>query len=107
MGDSFEVSVDDGGADGDVLVKVRGDLDLAAVPRLREAVEPAQRSVAVVIDCAALDFVDSSGLGCLVELRNRALDRGGDLRLINVPRPAARTITMGGLADVLGIEAAE
>jgi anti-anti-sigma factor len=106
MGDAFEVSIDDKG-DGDVLVVVRGDLDLAAVPRLREAVEPVQRSVSVVIDCSALDFVDSSGLGCLVELRNRALDRGGDLRLINVPRPAARTITMGGLAEVLGIDAAQ
>lgn len=103
MGDAFEVSVEGGEADS-VVVAVRGELDLAAVPRLREMVEPVQHGAPIVVDCTGLEFIDSSGLGCLVELRNRALSRGGDIRLVNVPLGPARTITMGGLAEVLGVD---
>jgi anti-anti-sigma factor len=58
----------------------------------------------LVIDCTALTFIDSSGLGCLVEIRNQASAEGRELVLSNVPTNAARTITIGGLADVLGVE---
>jgi anti-anti-sigma factor len=104
MGDQLGVSVD--ATDGVVRIALSGDLDLAGVPALRDAVaRVVDTSVRqIVIDCAALSFIDSSGLGCLVEIRNQAGADGRSLELTRVPPAAARTITIGGLAEVLGID---
>jgi anti-anti-sigma factor len=104
MADQFGVSVES--SDGVVTLALAGDLDLAGVPALRDAVAAAVSGAVhqIVLDCTLLSFIDSSGLGCLVEIRNRASEQGGTLILANVPVAAARTITIAGLADVLGID---
>ena len=38
------------------------------------------------LDCSALDFLDSSGLGTLISLQKIARERGGSFRLLS-PRP--------------------
>lgn len=43
------------------------------------------------IDCAALEFLDSSGLGALISLQKLALERGGRLRLLK-PGPAVMQV---------------
>jgi anti-sigma B factor antagonist len=40
----------------------------------------------VVLDCQALDFMDSSGLGALIALLKRISERGGDLKLACLPK---------------------
>jgi anti-anti-sigma factor len=104
MADQFGVSV--ASADGVVTLALTGELDLAGVPVLRDAVAAAASAATrrIVLDCADLTFIDSSGLGCLVEIRNQTGADGRELALTNVPPVAARTITIGGLADVLGVE---
>ena len=103
MADEFAVSVERMG-DAVTLV-LTGDLDLASAPTLRNVVESAHdESVRqVVIDCAGLSFIDSSGLGALVGIRNRLDAVGCALELTNVQPVAARTITIGGLAEALGV----
>jgi anti-anti-sigma factor len=53
----------------------------------REVESVLDESSFVVLDLAAIDFIDSSGLGLLVRLRNRARLAGGDLRIC---APSAR-----------------
>jgi anti-sigma B factor antagonist len=66
-----------------------GELDLASVPRLRQEVVAVvlsgQRDV--VLDLAAVDFVDSVGLGGVVAVAKRVLGAGGRFR---VARPEPR-----------------
>ncbi len=56
-----------------------GELDLASVPRLRQEVLAALSSPGgdVLLDLAAVDFVDSVGLGGVVAVAKRVIGAGG------------------------------
>ena len=101
----FGVEVDRG-ADGVATVRVRGDLDLAGAPAFHAAADSALAGGAagVVIDFSEITFIDSTGLGALVRIHTAATDAGRTMRLVKVPEVAARTITIGGLASLLGVE---
>lgn len=80
-----------------------GELDLASVPRLRQEVVALVGSghVDVVLDMAAVDFIDSVGLGGVVAVAKRVLSHGGRFR---VARPEDRVwavFTLVGLDRVL------
>jgi anti-sigma B factor antagonist len=99
------LSVSNQGDDGRSVLALSGDLDLAAVPQLRE--EAAGRissgTGALCLDLGGVTFLDSSGLGVLVELRTRARSNGVGFELQNVPSGPARIITIAGLAETLGL----
>ncbi|HET6877118.1 MAG TPA: STAS domain-containing protein [Jatrophihabitans sp.] len=93
---------------GRAVVSLAGELDLATVDSLRE-VALAELSDAecrtLVLDLDGLTFLDSTGLGCWVELRNRAGEQGKSLQLDAVPPAALRTMTIAGLAPLFGVDA--
>lgn len=55
---------------GCVAVRARGDIDVLSAPAFRRALEDARRSGAhrIVVDLAAVGFMDSTGFGQLVSL---------------------------------------
>lgn len=76
--------------DGDaVVMKLRGELDIATVPRLEEAVEAAlaDAPVELTIDLRPLGFMDSSGLRQFILLADRAEEEGWRLVLIRPGQP--------------------
>lgn len=83
-----------------------GDLDVRTVDELRTtlAVLVSEASLeAIVIDAAAVEFVDSSGLGALVAIRKGADTAGKAFR---VRRPAdrlSRLLDRTGLAPLLNV----
>ncbi len=89
------------------IVSVAGELDLASVPMLREAAQPALDDPEVrtlVLDVAGLTFLDSTGLGCWIELRNATEDTGRALLLESVPTSAMRTMSIAGLVPLFGLD---
>ncbi|MEU5960986.1 STAS domain-containing protein [Micromonospora parva] len=78
---------------GCTVLEVRGELDMATSPQLREAlqrlVDSGDRQV--VVDLAAVGFMDSSGLGALVVMFKALRDVGGRLCLAAV-QPAVRSV---------------
>ncbi|MEU7851129.1 STAS domain-containing protein [Micromonospora parva] len=78
---------------GCTVLEVRGELDMATSPQLREAlqrlVDAGDRQV--VVDLAAVGFMDSSGLGALVVMFKALRDVGGRLCLAAV-QPAVRSV---------------
>jgi anti-sigma B factor antagonist len=93
--------------DGDrSVLTLAGELDLETAAELRthaQAELAAGRCQVLTIDMSGLTFVDSSGLGLLVELRQMATASGVALELANVPPRPARVIEIAGLADTLGL----
>ena len=90
-----------------MIVSVVGELDLATVPPLRETAVQALHDPecsTLVLDLDGLTFLDSTGLGCWIELRNLAEDAGKQLELVSVPPSARRTVSIAGLATVFGLE---
>jgi anti-sigma B factor antagonist len=67
---NFRVDVED---DGTLLVlRLHGELDLMSVPTVEETVDRLGGRQAVVVDLRDLEFMDSSGLRMIIELRNRS-----------------------------------
>ena len=51
-------------------VRLIGELDMATVTRLKEALETVSRNGPVTLDMAELTFIDSSGLHAIMRLRS-------------------------------------
>jgi anti-sigma B factor antagonist len=88
------------------VIVVAGDLDVGSRDQLREAAGEllAQGCTHLVIDGSSLDFVDSSGLAAVLDLRRKAVDRGGRLTLRQPSRAVQRTLESTGLEEILPTE---
>ncbi|MFF3215556.1 STAS domain-containing protein [Streptomyces sp. NPDC002886] len=85
-----------------VVLALRGDLDFDSVVQLREAGEKElaggrQAGPPVVVDCSALTFCDSTGIGALVQLHQWLSADGRVLRLAAVPATTTRLFKITGL----------
>jgi anti-sigma B factor antagonist len=91
--------------DGAVIAALGGDLDMAAVPAVRERLLGLLRPGAsrLVIDMSAVRYADASGLEALVSTQRRALLLGGTLRLAALQPEVVRVLTATGLSRRLGI----
>ena len=91
---------------GRLVLQVAGELDLAVTAELRSAADNALAAEGVeliVLDLEGVTFIDSTGLGTLVEIRNAAMQRGAAMRLDGVQAAPARVIEIAGLADAFGM----
>jgi anti-sigma B factor antagonist len=68
--------------------------------RLRRRVD-STATEQVTLDLANVTFVDSSGLGAVIELRNHLLESGRRLVLRNLQPRVERTLVITGLIDLL------
>jgi anti-sigma B factor antagonist len=86
--------------DGTVIASLGGDLDIAAVPAVRERLLGLLRpgAVRLVVDMSAVRYADASGLEALVNTRRRAVLLGGTLRLAALSPEVARVLTAAGLS---------
>ena len=88
-------------------VAVRGEVDLATVTVLEEALDAAIRESegAFILDLSAVDFIDSSGLHALLRARGLLGREDRSLGVICPPGPALRALEVSGIADVFVIYA--
>ena len=89
-----------------VRLAIRGEIDLGTAPALERELHDAERSELrrVVLDLAALDFLDSTGIHLLIDAQHRAETNGHHLVLTRVPRHVDRLLTLTGLAPRLTID---
>ncbi|GAA2775692.1 STAS domain-containing protein [Streptomyces rameus] len=89
------------------VLALRGELDHHSVVQLREAADAIlsrpRPAMLVVIDCTALEFCDSSGIGGLISVYQRLSVHGGTLRLAAVPGSVARVFKLTGLEHVISV----
>jgi len=66
-----------------VVIHLRGEADGANAEHLSEHLYPVldRDPIRVVLNLADLEFINSLGLGALIEFRNELASRGGQLRL--------------------------
>jgi anti-sigma B factor antagonist len=82
-------------------IVVSGELDAAATSALASTFEQLrrQRAAVVTLDLAAVEFIDSSGVGGLVAASDRMTVDGGRLDLGAMSFPVRRTLRTAGLLD--------
>ncbi len=104
--DDFDVVITAEG--GDLVVAVRGELDVLTAPHLWERMEPALADVTgqLVFDFADLGFIDSMGLGVVVRatsrLRGESPERHVVVRHLNAH--ARKVFEITGLDRVLDVQ---
>ena len=91
------------------VLRPRGEIDIAAVTRLRPAwlALAAARHSVVVVDLSEVTFMDVVGVGLLAALLNRQHAHGGQVYLRQVPAQVTRLLGLTGLAAVLPVEPVE
>jgi anti-sigma B factor antagonist len=80
-----------------------GELDLATVPLVEEAVEAmlARAVRRLTLDLGGLGFMDSSGLRLLIVLAKRASAEGWTLALTRATEPVRALLRVSGVEGVL------
>jgi anti-sigma B factor antagonist len=88
--------------DGRIVVAAAGSVDLATAPQLAGALAQAHRDgrAGIVVDLAAVDFLDSAGVRVLVE----AARQGSTLSIRGAQGWVARVLDITGVQDYLGTD---
>jgi len=92
----------DFGADG--IVVINGRLDAAQCPVAQSFLDKVDG--AVTLDCAALEYVSSAGLGVLLKTQKRLKASSGKLRLVGVNRHLQDIFQYSGFDQIFEIEPA-
>jgi anti-anti-sigma factor len=84
-----------------------GEIDLAVAPGLKDSGQELAVAVApgrLEIDLADVTFIDSSGLGALISLRNSARQCGAHLVLVRLSPAVERFFELAGVRDSFQVE---
>ena len=91
--------------DGQAVVALRGELDLADAPCLgsRLIAAVAACGPSVIVDLAGLESIGYIGLSVLLRVRRWTRQSGGDLFLADPQQPVRRILEATGLIDVFAV----
>jgi anti-sigma B factor antagonist len=86
------------------IVSVGGEVDLASAPRLHALIWQAKERAdddppRVIVDLSELEFMDTAGLGVLLEESNAIRQSGGRLCLVAREGPVTRLLEITGLSE--------
>ncbi|WP_433064732.1 STAS domain-containing protein [Dactylosporangium sp. CS-033363] len=90
---------------GATVVTAAGDLDIATSDELRRYLHAVldEHDAELYVDVAAVQFIDSSGLGVLVSIYQRLVGRGQHLTLISPHERLLRTFRLTALDQIFTI----
>jgi len=91
--------------DGYPVLTPAGEVDISTVETLRDRLGGwlDEGKLRLVVDLGQLDYLDSTGLGCVAAARKKAQDLGGDLVLVCTRPRILRLFTITGLDAVFTI----
>ena len=92
---------------GSTVLAVRGEVDVYTAPRLREKLVElvSEGRYNLVVDLEAVDFLDSTGLGVLVEGLKRVKTREGELAIVATHDKILKIFDITGLNKAFPIHA--
>ena len=84
------------------IVTADGEIDLSNVGELRSAVtEAAEGCELLRLDLSGVEFIDSTGLGGLLELRSTLRAQAVTLEIVAGDGPVRQAVEITGLAELL------
>lgn len=92
--DGARLTIESERTDSGITVAIAGDLDFATAPQLAEALEHLgnRETDRVVVNCARVSFLDSSGLNVLVKAWSEAKAGDQDRFAVVDPAPQIRRV---------------
>lgn len=84
-------------------VRIAGEVDIATAPQITDTVHDAIAAGAreVLLDMADVTFLDSTGIGALLQIKHGVADHDVALRLVDPHPRVVRVLELTGLLDVL------
>ena len=103
--DQLRVSVS--GGDSYIVVTLAGESDVYTYDQLRGALEAetARGAALLVVDLAGLEFMDSTGVQVLLDIRVLMNSRGGKLVLARPQNTVARVLNLVGADQLIPVYA--
>ena len=95
----FRVDLDEAVQAG--VLRLHGELDVAAIPIFEAELEQVSMRELVIVDLTDLEFIDSSGIGALVRADQRAAEAGRRFALIRGSGQVSQLLELTGLAERL------
>lgn len=100
MDDELSIRIDRDGSTA--IVAASGEIDISNVGDLRAAVTDAAAGCdRLRLDLSAVDFIDSTGLGGLLELRSTLRSREVVLEIVAGDGPVRQAVEITGLSELL------
>ena len=93
--------------DDEATLSLSGELDIATAPAVRSHFNTLDEHRTVVLDLAGVTFIDSSGLGLILECQGQAAAKGASLILRNPGPQAQRLFEVAGVRQALHVEEPE
>ena len=96
----MDVAIIEDASRGCTVVRLRGELDIASVPELRDqliVILDRHTPGLMILDLAELEFIDSSGTAVLVTTQRRARLLGCTLALVAPQAAVSRVLRICGL----------
>ena len=94
--------------DGDRVLQVQGDVDMATAPAFKEALLGALRDARCLrVDLSAVEFMESAGLAVLLSIYRTGQERGATLVLLNPSEQVQGLIDMAMLGQLFTVEREE
>lgn len=103
MEENFDISEEE--RDGVAVTSVKGEIDVATAPQLRERLQrqASAGAATIIVDLLNVTFLDSTALGVLVGALKRSREAGGELRLVIEQPRILKVFEITGLTDVFPI----
>ena len=89
---------------GQARVAAEGEIDLSTVGELRDAVlRCAEGAERLLLDVERIDFIDTTGLAALLELRSTLQARGVLFEIAAADGPVRQAVDVTGLGHLLAV----
>jgi anti-sigma B factor antagonist len=91
---------------GNVVMAIKGEIDLYSVKQLKENVANVmedEKQAKIIMDLEQVKYIDSTGLGILIGIRRRCMEKGGELVLVFNSDRIKNLFTITGLQNVFTI----
>ncbi|MHB0912322.1 MAG: STAS domain-containing protein [Armatimonadota bacterium] len=85
------------------IIEAKGECDLITSRKLRDAVDNliSTGHCALIFDFRYMTYIDSSGFRVLLEAKNKAFERGGDIVLVSLTAPVERIFDLLRLGELI------
>jgi anti-sigma B factor antagonist len=93
--------------DGATVLTLRGEIDVYTAPQLRQTIVDLvdRGATKLVVDMAQVDFLDSTGLGVLVDGLKRTQSHDGSLSIVATQNKILKIFDITGLNKAFSIHA--
>jgi len=87
---------------------VSGEVDIYDAPEMKERLHKCidQTPADLVLDCASLTYIDSTGMGVLISVLKHLKDVGKEMKIVHLSPYIYKIFTITGLQNIFTVEVA-